>query len=145
MGLSFKQLQQNDILAMKEVIEDELGKFDSESVKIFLSEKQNFAFFALLGDIPIGLIYGYSLTRMDIRKPQFFIYSVDIFAKYQDKGYGSSFIKYVLDWARDNGFSETFVLTNKDNPRACKAYENAGMKHSKNDCERMYEISYLPT
>ena len=145
MSLSFERLQQKDISAMKEVIEDELGDFDPEWIKVFLSEKQNFAFMAKLDDAPIGLIYGYSLTCIEVKKPQFFMYSVDIFEAYQNKGYGSRFIKYVLDWAKDNAFSETFVLTHKDNPRACKAYENAGMEYSENDCERMYEINYSDT
>ena len=142
MNLSFELLQHKDIPAMKDIIEEEPDQFDPEWVKAFLSEKQNFAFAAKLEDVPIGLIYGYSLMRIEVRKPQFFIYSVDILDAYQNKGYGSRFIKYVVDWAKDNGFSETFVLTHKDNPRACKAYENAGMMHSENDCERMYVAEY---
>ena len=142
MCLTFEQLQHKDIPAMKEIIEDEPGAFDPEWVKAFLAEKQNYAFTAKLDDVPIGLIYGYSLTCIEVSKPQFFIYSVDIIEAEQNKGYGSRFIKYVLDWAKANGFSETFVFTNKDNPRACKAYENAGMAHSDSDCERMYEIKY---
>ena len=142
MNLSFERLKHKDIPAMKEVIEDELGQYDIEWVKAFLSEKQNIAFVAKLDDTPIGLIYGYALTCIEVRSPQFFIYSVDVFKDYQNKGYGSRFVKYVVDWARDNGFSETFVLTHKDNPAACKAYENAGMSHSENDCERMYVAEY---
>jgi len=88
------------------------------------------------------LIYGYALTRLDGKEPQFFIYSVDIHPAYQDRGYGSRFVQYVVDWARDNGFSESFVPTDKDNPRACRVYEKAGMKHSENDCDRMYVVEY---
>ena len=142
MDLSFEHLQHKDIPAIKEVLEEESGQFDPEWVKTFISEKQNIALIAKLGDTSIGLIYGYSLTCIKARKPQFFIYSVDIFMSYQNKGYGTRFIKYAVDWAKDNGFSETFVLTHKDNPRACRAYEKAGMTHSKNDCERMYVAEY---
>ena len=142
MNLSFEHLQHKDIPAMKEVIEDEFGQFDPEWVKAFISEKQNIALIAKLDDMPVGLIYGYALTCIEVRKPQFFIYSVDIFTAHQNKGYGSRFVKYAVNWARDNGFSEAFVLTHKDNPRACKVYEKAGMTHSESDCERMYVIEY---
>ena len=115
-----------------------------ENVKKFLSQPQNIAFVAKLDGKTIGLIYGYMLTRMDEKGPQFFIYSVDIHAAYQDRGYGTRFIRHVLDWAEKNGCSESFVLTDKDNPRACRAYEKAGMTHSENDCERMYVADYEP-
>ncbi|MCL2566455.1 MAG: GNAT family N-acetyltransferase [Defluviitaleaceae bacterium] len=132
MLLSFELLNENDI--------GQTAIFGTSNIRGFLSEKHNLAFSAKLdGDI-IGLLYGYSLIRMDNAKPQFFIYSVDIHEAYQNKGYGSKFIKYVLDWAKNEGFSESYVFTHKDNPQACRAYEKAGMTHSENDCERMYEV-----
>jgi len=141
MNLHIEFLQEKDILGVKEVAEW-FEEFNPENIKAFLSEKQNIAFVAKLDGKVIGLIYGYSLACMDNIAPQFFIYSVDIHSEYQDKGYGSYFIEYVLNWARENGFSESFVFTNKDNPRACRAYEKAGMTHSKSDCERMYVVEY---
>jgi len=90
----------------------------------------------------IGLIYGYSLTNIHNTKPQFFIYSVDIHEKYQNKGYGSLFMKYAVDWAKNNGFCESFVVTDTGNPGACKIYEKAGMKHHETDVTRVYEIYY---
>ena len=142
MNLTFEHLQEKDIPSMKEVIGSESEGFDVDRVKVFLAEKQNIALVAKLDDTPIGLIYGYVLTRIDAKNPQFFMYSVDIFPDYQNKGYGAQFLRYAIDWARDNGFSETFVLTHKDNPPACRAYEKAGMTHCKNDCLRMYEVEY---
>jgi len=141
MSLIFKQLQEKDISSIKDM-GDEFDEYTYENVKVFLSEKQNFALVAKLDDKIIGLVYGYSLTRMDGIAPQFFIYSVDIHSDYQNKGYGSQFMQYVIDWAKENGYSECFVLTNKDNPRACRVYEKAGMTHSESDCERMYEVFY---
>jgi len=135
------QMTEDDIPSIR-AMGKEFGIFDEEQVKKFISEKQNIAFAAKLGGVCIGLIYGYTLTRMDMKKPQFFIYSVDIFPEYQDKGYGSRFVRHVVDWAKDNGHSETFVLTDKDNSRACRVYEKAGMTHSEKDCERMYVIEY---
>jgi GNAT superfamily N-acetyltransferase len=141
MNLTFEKLQENDIPQIKEIIEWFM-ECNFEQIKMFLSEPQNIAIVAKLDGKIIGLIYGYSLTRMDGKAPQFLIYSVDIHETYQDKGYGSRFVQYAVDWARDNGFCESWVLTEKDNPRACRVYEKAGMTHSKNDCERMYVAEY---
>ena len=141
MGLTFQMLREDDIFQINEIIEW-WTECNHDQIKEFLSGKQNIAITAKLNKKVIGLIYGYSLTRIDERKPQFFIYSVNIHETYQDKGYGSKFVKYVIDWAKENDFSECFVLTNKDNPRACRVYEKAGLVHSESDCERMYEIIY---
>lgn len=141
MNITFEKLQENDIPQIKEIIEWFM-EYNFEQIKVFLSEPQNIAFAAKLDDKIIGMIYGYSLTRMDGKSPQFLIYSVDIHEVYQGKGCGSRFVQYAVDWARDNGFCESWVLTEKDNPRACRVYEKAGMTHSKNDCERMYVAEY---
>jgi GNAT superfamily N-acetyltransferase len=138
---TFEMLQEKDIVSIKEIVEWFM-ECNHEQIKVFLSEKQNIAIVAKLDNKVIGLIYGYALTRIDGKTPQFFIYSVDIHSAYQDKGYGSQFVKYAVDWAKDNGFCESFVLTDKDNLRACRVYEKAGMTHSENDCERMYVEEY---
>jgi len=138
MVLTFEMLRKEDISQLKEILEEYM--VSSQQVEIFMSEKQNIAIVAKLNDKVIGFVYGYSLTRLDAKLPQFFIYSVDIHLAYQDRGYGSQFMRHVIDWARNNGFSESFVLTHKDNPRACKVYEKVGMIHSENDCDRMYEV-----
>jgi RimJ/RimL family protein N-acetyltransferase len=132
--------REEDIPQLKEILEDYMES--KQQVKTFISDKRNIALVAKLKNKIIGLVYGYSLTRLDKKAPQFFIYSFDIHPEYQNRSYGSQFMKYVIDWAGNNGFSESFVLTHKDNPRACRVYEKAGMTHSENDCERMYEIKY---
>ena len=141
MNLSFRKLSTNDISSIKEIIEGFM-LFNPEQIKLFLSESQNIALVAELDNKIVGFIFGYSLTRLDKKSPQFFIYSVDIHPAYQNKGYGSRFIKFAIDWASNNGFSESFVPTEKDNLRACRVYEKAGMTYSKNDCDRLYVIDY---
>jgi len=46
-------------------------EYNHEKIKAFLSEKQNIALVAKLDSNVIGLIYGYSLIRMDGKRPQF--------------------------------------------------------------------------
>ena len=141
MSISFDLMQEADIPSVREIVEGFMV-FNPEQIKAYLSEKQNTAHIAKLDGTTIGLIYGYSLTRLDGKEPQFFIYSVDIHPAYQDRGYGSRFVQYVVDWARDNGFSESFVPTDRDNPRACRVYEKAGMARHAEDISRVYEIYY---
>jgi len=142
MPLSFDLLHESDIAEI-ESIASWFSEFNPSNIQKFLSEKQNIAFTAKFDGEIIGLLYGYSLTRMDNTKPQFFIYSVDIHEAHQNMGCGSKLIKYALDWAKNKGFSESYVFTHKDNPQACRAYQKAGMVHSESDCERMYEVVYL--
>ena len=141
MELTFESLQIEDIFQLKEIVEGFM-QFNPEQIRAFLSEKQNIALVAKIDCKVIGLIYGYALTRMDGRAVQFFIYSVDIHSDYQDRGCGTQFMQFAVEWVKENGFSESFVPTDKDNPRACRVYEKAGMKYSDNDCGRIYVIEY---
>jgi GNAT superfamily N-acetyltransferase len=139
--LQFESLQEHDILQLRDISE-EFQDVELEGMKKFLSEKQNIALVAKLDDKVIGYLQGYALTDYDGHYTRFFIHSVDIHEEYQNKGYGSRFIQFAVDWARDNGFDETLVPTEKSNPRACRVYEKAGLKPSENDCDRIYEIKY---
>ena len=129
MELHFAQLQEQDIIHLRD-ISNEYINIDSEKVKPFLAERQNIAFVAKLADKIIGLLFGYSLTDFDGGTSQFYIYSVDIHTEYQDKGYGSQFVKYAVEWAENNGFRKCFVCADEDNPRACRVYEKIGMNVS---------------
>ena len=142
MSLIFEVMNEADIPFIKGII-DGFTQFNPKQISTFLSNKQNIALVAKLDNKIIGFIYGYSLTSLDGIAPKFFIYSVDVHPDYQNKGYGSRFIKYVIDWAKNNGFCESFVLTEKDNTRACRVYEKAGMTYSENDCDRLYVIEYM--
>jgi len=126
MNLIFERLQEKDILQLRD-ISDEFVSIEPRQIIPFLEEKHNIAFVAKLDDTVIGLIYGYSLTDFEDGTTQFFIYSVDIHTEYQNKGYGSLFINYVLKWVKDNKFRECFVIADEDNARACRVYEKAGM------------------
>ena len=140
-SICFERLCAEDDLTIKAVAEG-FGGYSAERIKAFLCDENNVALIAKLEDKLICLIYGYSLARLDDKKPQFFIYSVEILSEYQGKGYGGRFVKWAVDWAMQNGFCESFVPTEKDNIPACKIYEKAGMSHSDDDCDRIYVVEY---
>ena len=141
MELIFEHLQEQDIFQLRD-ISDEFSNIEPEQVKPFLAEKQNIAFVAKLEGKIIGLLYGYSLADFDGVTSQFYIYSVDIHTKYQNNGYGSRFVQFAVEWAKNNGFRKCYVCADGNNARACRVYEKAGMMHSKNDCDRMYVVEY---
>jgi len=104
----------------------------------FLEDEQNLAFIARYEEEVLGFIYGYSLLSLT-SLPQLFIYSVDVFKRYQGLGVGSKLFQYVVNYARQNGYSESFVITDKRNKPACRIYEKAGGK-SYYDDEIVYVI-----
>jgi len=118
---------------------DELS-IDISRLNDFLEYPHNLAFIAKYQNEVCGFIYGYSLMALDAA-PQLFIYSVDVLSEYQNKGIGSRLFQYIVDYSRENGFSECFVITDKRNKRACRVYEKAGGKNDFDD-EIVYVIKH---
>jgi ribosomal protein S18 acetylase RimI-like enzyme len=141
-NIKLRFLCKSDIPLLCEILEDDGMEFNPKQLEKFLSEKQNLAFVAIVNGKIIGLAYGYALMRPDKDKPQFLIYSVNIHSNYQDRGYGSKLIQFIVDYARENNYCESFVITENDNERACRIYEKAGMNHSSKDNDRVYVIEY---
>ncbi|MCL2415292.1 MAG: GNAT family N-acetyltransferase [Defluviitaleaceae bacterium] len=100
-------------------------EFDKARLYDFLEYPHNLAFIAECNDDICGFAYGYSLISLD-SEPQLFIYSVDVLERFQNMGIGSKLFQYIADYSENNGFSECFVITSKDNKRACRIYEKAG-------------------
>ena len=130
MELHFEQLREKDIIQLK-AISEEFADINLDEVKPFLADNRNIALIAKLDDKVIGLLFGYSLTDFCGGTAMFYIYSVDIHTEYQDKGYGSRFMQYAVEWAKNNGFRKCFVGADEDNPRACRVYEKTGMDVTK--------------
>jgi len=107
----------------------------------FMKQPQNLAFVALYDNEVVGFLYGYSLMSITDNEPQMFVYSIDVLAEIQNKGVGSRLFQYVVDYSKENGFSECFVITDKGNKRACRIYEKAGGRNDFED-EIVYVIKY---
>lgn len=117
----------------------ELGLSEAR-LEAFLQKPENIAFIAWDGDAIAGFIYGYALDSLD-SAPQFFIYSVDVLSEYQNRGIGSRLFQFVVDYAKNGGYSECFVITDMGNKRACRVYEKAGGKNDYED-EIVYVIPF---
>ena len=118
---------------------DEL-EVDGARLKDFLKHPQNLAFIATCRGEVCGFIYGYSLMSLTTA-PQLFVYSVDVLSRFQNNGIGSKLFQYVVDYSKENGYSECFVITDKGNKPACRIYEKAGGKNDYDD-EIVYVIKH---
>jgi len=149
MDLTFEFLQEKDIPQLEVMFvqynpgdDNEPYQFNPKQIKKFLSEKHNIAFVAKLDDKVIGCISGYPLTMMDEDRPEFFIYGVDIHPDYHNRGYGTEFMKFVLNWAKEQGYRESYVMTGSQNIAACRCYEKAGMEMDDWKTARSFAIEY---
>ena len=137
----YRLLTPEDIPAMKEILTETGSSYLPGQIGKFMADAGNLAFGAFLEERMAGLLYGYSLCRMDDRGPQFFVYSVDVLPEFQGRGIGKAFLRYVVEYCRENGFSEVFVPTEKGNVPACRVYEKAGGKSDYDD-EVIYVIEF---
>ncbi len=48
---------------------------------------------------------------------------------YQNNGYGSKLLEFIIDYSKKIRCSEMFVITDMGNPRACHIYEKLGGKN----------------
>jgi len=136
----FERLTENDIYLLRNVVEADGKEFFPQQILNFLTDNKVYAFGAKLNNIIIGAIYAYSLTRVD-NEPMLYIHDVGILPEYQNSGIGSRFIKYVIDYAKENGFSKCFLITEKKNSRACRIYEKAGGR-SENEDDIVYNFRF---
>jgi len=132
MDTEIKLLTKDDLDLMREVLEDDNMVFDAESLGRFIDDKHSFGFIAKYDDKIVGFAYAYSLLRPD-GKSMFYLHSIGLLSDYQNKGIGSELMKYVLDYAKNNEYSECFVITDKGNQRACHLYEKFGGKNNFED------------
>ncbi len=135
--MEYKVLEPGDLHLMKEIMEEDNKIFDDAQLQKFVAEKNTLGFIAKTNHKIIGFGYGYILLHPDGRTA-FFLYSIGIRAKYQNKGYGTQLLSFIKEHVKRIGCFELFVITDKGNPRACHVYEKLG---GKNDYED--EICYV--
>lgn len=136
-NIEIRLMKNSDIKSMKKVLEDDSMIYNEKNLINFVNSKDNYGFIVIVDNNIVGFSYCYGLLRPDGKK-MLYIHSVGLLKVYQNKGLGSMLIKYIVNYAKTNGFSEAFVITDKGNPRACKVYEKAGGKNDIKD-----EIVYV--
>lgn len=105
-------------------------KVNKENAKKFIENKNNLALMEVIDKKVVGLVWGYILERLDT-DPMMFIYSVDVIKEYRRKGIAKKLVKYFVDYANEEGFRNSFLITDKDNIPANMLYKSLnGQEHS---------------
>ena len=140
--MEIKLLEENEIESIKEIFEEEGDKIlNIDYVKSFLNTPNCYAFILKNENKTIGFCYCHGLARPDGKK-MFYLHDIGILEKDRDKGMGTEFMKYIINFAKDNGFSEIFLVTDYNNPRACHVYEKVGFTNEiPNEVCYVYEFN----
>ena len=80
---------------MEEVLIDDNMVFDIDNLKGFLNDTSSFGFIAKENNKIIGFAYCYTLLRPD-GKTMFYLHSIGMLPNYQDKGYGSKLLSFII-------------------------------------------------
>lgn len=132
--MEYKLLDKEDLVLMKEILEDDDMEFDLNNLNEFLEDKNNYGFIAKEENKIIGFIYGYSLLKPN-GKYMFYVHSVGVLPNYQGKGIGKELFKYMVEYLENEKKSyKYFLLTAEDNIIAQKLYRN----HSTKECLQIY-------
>lgn len=122
---------------LQKIFEDDNMIYDKTNIKKFRETENAYAFVVRNEKEIFGFAYGYSLVRLD-GKTMFYLHSIGVLPEFQNMGYGRKLMDFIINFSKEKGFSEVFVITDKGNIPACKLYEKVGFE---NDIEN--EIVYV--
>jgi GNAT superfamily N-acetyltransferase len=129
MALVVRRIRPGDerVAAQLEGLLDEGTHWDSKQGRRFLAEdKTNALFLAEVNGMGIGFATANRLQRLDARQAEVLLYEIAVRGEYQRQGVGRALIAEVLNWAREVGADEVWVLADSDNTRACAFYAATG-------------------
>ncbi len=101
-------------------------KTATEDLAAYLSDPNCILLTAEIAGHPVGQILGYILRRWDSRKPQLFLYSIDVVAAHRRKGIGRQLVNEFRRLGREAGCESAFVITNESNAPAMQFYRALG-------------------
>ena len=93
----------------------------------FFQAEDNILLVAKEDGEPAGFLYAYILEAPHALRPKMFLYSIDVFPKFQGRGVGAALIEELKRLAAHRNCSEIFVLTNENNPAANRLYQKTGV------------------
>ncbi len=126
--MEYKLLEEKDLKLMKDVLKDDNMIFSLDYLNSFIKNNNSFGFIAKEENNIVGFAYAYTLLRPD-GKRMFYLHSIGMLPNYQNNGYGSILLEFIIDYSKKIGCSELFVITDKGNPKACHVYEKLGGKN----------------
>lgn len=139
--MEYKVFEEQDIELMEDVLKDDNMIFNKGFLNNFINDNNAFGFIAKDNNNIVGFAYAYTLLRPD-GKTMFYLHSIGMLPDYQNNGYGTKLMQFIKDYSIKLGCSEMFVITDKENPRACHLYEKLGGKNDYED-EVVYVYDYI--
>lgn len=124
--MEIRLLEEKDIELLNEVLSDDGMEFNVNNIKNFINSPSAYGFIAKEDDKIVGFAYCHSLIRPD-GKIMFYMHSIGVLPEYQNRGIGSQMMRFIVDFAKNKGKSEIFLITDKGNPRACHVFEKSGL------------------
>ena len=104
-----------------------------------LSDPSFICIVATEGEEVVGGLTGYRLTQYYSEKPLLYIYDLAVKAELQRCGIGQELIRFTNNYAKQNGFEEVYVQTDRDEPHAVNFYHKTPF-HGK---EEVIQFSYF--
>lgn len=123
--MEIRLLEEKDIPLLKDIFNEDGKVLNHEYVKNFLNTPNAYAFILEKANKIIGFSYCHGLVRPDGKK-MFYLHDIGLLEKERDKGMGTEMMRFIVNFAKNNGFSEVFLITDYNNPRACHVYEKVG-------------------
>ena len=126
--VKFIRINEDNINLIPDIIKIDGEDIQKKDMEKFIINCDNYCFAGIYKNEIVAFLYGYGMLRPD-GKSMFYIHSVDVIPKYQNKGIGTKLMEYVLKYIKnENKYYKFFVLTENDNIRACKVYQKFANK-----------------
>ena len=121
--VKFIRINEDNINLIPDIIKIDGEDIQKKDMEKFIINCDNYCFAGIYKNEIVAFLYGYGMLRPD-GKSMFYIHSVDVIPKYQNKGIGTKLMEYVLKYIRyEKKYYKFFVLTEEINIRACKVYQ----------------------
>ena len=98
--VEFIRLNENNINSIPDIINIDDKDILKKDIKEFIINNDNYCFIGIIENEVIAFLYGYGLLRPD-GKSMFYIHSVDVISRCQNKGIGTKLMEYVLKYIRN--------------------------------------------
>jgi len=102
------------------------GPLDFHATRRYLADRRNLFLLAREGTIPVGYLRGTYLLQTRTTMPQFLLYEIGVAKGYRWRGVGTALVRTMLEYARNAGCEEAFVLTSPRNRAAVALYRSTG-------------------
>jgi aminoglycoside 3-N-acetyltransferase I len=115
--------QEAEILAAPELFDEPP---DREAVRAYLEDERNIFLLASEGSKATGFLRGTDLGQLKSTRRQMFLYEIGVDPESRRHGVAGELIRWLLNYCRERGFEEVFVMTDPANEAAVNLYRSTG-------------------